>query len=598
MKKLLVILLLTLSASAYAEDTALLHVSQDQIGKPLLFGSRIVTVNRPWGKVFSDGQRNARPVVVHFEFNTDSSMLMLRPHHADPNNPYTPRGGKQTMHPLSFRIVSEVDGQFLVDVLPAFATYPKPASAIPVKMLPGPAERHSILDVKETPRYYEITGRYVYSDGLDVTASCYLLFLRETPLAARPVNPELAGFNCIDIRMRGGGRRLLPHHWVLQPGSRIDFYVDRDFPADWYPYIKEGLEDWNKAFRAIGLGDVLAAHPEPEGLDRNSPLVNMVRYMDVEESNAKGDVLVDPRSGEILQADVLWWKNVTQLLKDWRYVQTGAADPQARRTEYPMEMMGPLIRHAICHEVGHILGLSHNMGASWAYPSDSLRSPSFTREYGTCASVMDYARYNHLATAADVQAGVNLLPPRLGPYDYYAIACMYWPGVKEPEPGPYCYFAPFISAAISPDPSAQAETLGNDLLLSSRRGLENCRALLGLDGLTPERQELLSRQYYRYLSLALSNIGGTVKGVPVTRKLRRQTLAFVMASLQNVPPELLDSGQQQRILDELTGNFLPERLLRTAGEKELRNYYAHLRCLHCKYPGLPLKDAREWILNH
>jgi len=154
------------------------------------------------------------------------------------------------------------------------------------------------------------------------------------------------------------------------------------------------------------------------------------------------------------------------------------------------------------------------------------------------------------------------------------------------EPGPYCYYAPFITAAISPDPSAQPESLGNDLLRSSRAGVDNCRALLALDGLTPERQELLQKSYYRYLSLALSNIGGVTQGKPVSRKVRRKTLSFVMDALARVPAELSDPDQEKAILGELTGNFLPKRLLETAGQKELDDYYRHLRRLQKKHTQL------------
>ena len=405
-----------------------------------------------------------------------------------------------------------------------------------------------------------------------------------------------AGYNGVEFRRPEGGRFQISHRWDLSGGKTIDFYVDKAFPEEWVPYIIEGIEDWNQAFEAIGLGKVVSARPEPEGLDRYSPLVNMVRYMDLDEANAKGDVLVDPRSGEILQGDILWWRNVLDRLCDWRYVQTGAAEPAARLEEYPMEMVGPMIRYSICHEMGHVLGLSHNMGASWAYPADSLLSPTFTRKYGTAASVMDYARFNHLATAKDVEAGVSLLPPRLGPYDYYAIALGY--GATEPEPGPYCYYAPFYTAAISPDPSAQAESLGDDLLRSSAAGICNCRALLKLDGLTEKRTALLRRQYYRYVTLALSNIGGTVNGVPVDEKTRKETLRFIFDALDEVPDALKDTHEEQRILNELTGNFLPERIRETCGDKSLARYERELRRYARKHPGLALPEDNEWTNNN
>ena len=560
-----------------------LRVPKDKVGTPILFGSRLVDVSESGGKVFAPGQRNARPVLSHFCL-ADSALVLM------PEQEGRHRGGGKGMgkgkgqhreEGLRFPLLRETPDSYEVSLQEVFSTYPELISAIPPKMLPGPALEWDILDVAQQEDYLQVTARYQYEGGWHLTANCYWIYLKETPMVPRTVEDSKAGYS----RLEGPRKLLLPSlRWNLSGGRRLVFYIDRAFPEAWVPYIKEGLEDWNKAFEAIGLGAVIQAMPEPEGLDRNGPLTNMVRYMDVEVANAKGDALPDPRSGEILQGDILWWKNVVGLLKDWRYVQTGAADPAARQQEYSIDMLGPLIRHAICHEMGHVLGLSHNMGASWSYPARLLHSPSFTREYGTCASVMDYARYNHLATAADVRRGVNLLPPRLGPYDYYAIALGY--ADEEPVPGPYCYFAPFISAAISPDPSSQSETLSNDLLASSEAGLQNCRALLSLDGLTSHRQELLRKQYYRYVFLSLSNIGGLVQGEPVPRRIRRQTLRFVLKSLAEVPPALADPVQQERILQELEGNFLPKRLEETVGEKELQDYYRQLNCLKKRYPNL------------
>ena len=568
---------------------SLLNVPKDKVGAPLLCGSRIVDVNQPRGKVFAPGQRNPRPMLAAFRLVEEGLVLVPAKAHHD-------RGGRPGPHPAVFPIREETEEAFVIDLEPWFSTYPEPLSAIPPKMLGGQAVEGEILSVRETDRFLQVTGHYQYASGLEVTAACYFLYLRETPMPARFVDPEKAGFTRVEHRKRGGRRPSPVLRWDIREGRTIDFYVDKAFPAEWFPYIREGIEDWNKAFRAVGLGDVLAVHPEPEGLDTSSPLINMVRYMDVEESNAKGDVLFDPRSGEILQGDILWWKNVVELIRGWRYVQTGAADPAARQADCPIGFLGPMIRHAVSHEMGHVLGLSHNMGASWSYPADSLHSPSFTRKYGTAASVMDYARYNHLATSEDVAAGVHLLPPRLGPYDYYAIALGY--GTGEPAPCEYCYFAPVITAAISPDPSSQAESLGDDLLLSSRAGVDNCRALLSLDGLTPERQALLRKYYYRYITLALSTIGGTTEGVPVDEKTRNRTIRFVFEALDGVPALLRDEKEEQRILNELVGFFLPERILRSCGEQSLKRYERELRRYARRHPGLRLKDENEWTFNN
>ena len=574
-------------ASPLSAQTTL-FVPRERVGEPMLFGSRIVDVNRPKGKMFASGQRNPWPELVRFKVSDGGRSLALI------SVDYTAKGGwkmyrhdqKHRFRAVEFPVLDTTGGGFTIDVSDYFSTYPVSISAVPPKLLPGRAVSHTIVDAGSSERYMHVTGHYNYSDGLDVTALCYLVYLSTTPMETRIVDPSYVAYNGAEFRTPGRRRVNLSQRWRLASDDSLVFYVDNAFPPDWFPYIKEGIEDWNKAFEMIGLGSPLVVYPLPKdgSVDMYSPLVNMVRYIDVEESNAKGDVLVDPRSGEILQGDILWWKNVLDLMCGWRYVQTGAADPAARQLEYPIEMLGPMIRHAICHEMGHVLGLGHNMGASWAYPSDSLRSITFTQEYGTTASVMDYARYNHLADAADYACGVNLMPPRLGPYDYYAIAMGYAP--EKAVLGDYCYFAPFISAAISPDPSSQSESLGDNLIRSCMAGCANCRKLLTMDGLTDERLQLLKKNYYRYITLSLSNIGGTVKGVPVKSSLRRRTVAYVFLELNAVPPELFDARQQKHILDELTGNFLPARVKQNGGEAALQDYFRQVKKLKKKYKKL------------
>ena len=94
--------------------------------------------------------------------------------------------------------------------------------------------------------------------------------------------------------------------------------------------------------------------------------------------------------------------------------------------------MGDAIRFVACYEVGHSLGLRHNMMGSWAFPTDSLRSQGFTdRMHSTSSSIMDYARFNYVAQPED---GVSLLSPHIGPYDKFAIEYGYrWYGKETPE---------------------------------------------------------------------------------------------------------------------------------------------------------------------
>ena len=176
------------------------------------------------------------------------------------------------------------------------------------------------------------------------------------------------------------------------------------------------------------------------GKDFNSEdlTVSCFRYIPTEEANAAGRIWTDPRSGEIIQADILWYHNVVRLLQEWRFIQTAAADPSVRNKELSEEVMGELIRYAVAHETGHALGMKHNMRASFAYPVDSLRSPSFTQKYGTTASIMDYARNNYVAQPGDLERGVKMTPPLLGPFDYFSVQWAYTPIFDAETPEEDC----------------------------------------------------------------------------------------------------------------------------------------------------------------
>ena len=150
-----------------------------------------------------------------------------------------------------------------------------------------------------------------------------------------------------------------------------------------------------------------------------------------QKQNAMGPSTIDPRSGEILEGDIIWWHNVLSLLQQWITVQTGAIDPNVRTTILPDEIMGDAVRFVLCHEVGHTLGLRHNMMGSWTIPVDSLRSKTYTDVNGTSSSIMDYARYNYVAQPQD---GVTRLSPIIGAYDMLAIEYGYrWYGNKGAE---------------------------------------------------------------------------------------------------------------------------------------------------------------------
>ena len=260
------------------------------------------------------------------------------------------------------------------------------------------------------------------------------------------------------------------------------------------PFIKKGIEDWQVAFEAAGFKNAIIAKDPPtkEEDPEWSPedvRYSVVRYLASPIPNANGPHVSDPRSGEILESDINWYHNVMTLLRNWFFVQTAAINPDAQGVAFDDEVMGRLIRFVSSHEVGHTLGLPHNMGSSVAYPVDSLRSASFTKKYGTAPSIMDYARFNYIAQPGD--DGVALMPD-IGVYDKYAIQWGYKPILdKTAEEEKTILNEWILEHAGDPlyrfghqqlgdivDPSSQTEDLGDDAVKASTYGIANLKRII------------------------------------------------------------------------------------------------------------------------
>ena len=148
---------------------------------------------------------------------------------------------------------------------------------------------------------------------------------------------------------------------------------------------------------------------------------SFINYLPSEISNAYGPQVHDPRSGEIIQTRIGWYHNVMELLHEWYMVQAAVIDPRARHATFDTELMGQLIRFVSSHEVGHTLGLRHNMGSSSTVPVDSLRNNQLPR---ICTATHPALWIMHVSimwrNRKTVYATKNLLP-RIGEYDKWAI---------------------------------------------------------------------------------------------------------------------------------------------------------------------------------
>ncbi|WP_438989273.1 zinc-dependent metalloprotease [Polaribacter sp.] len=367
---------------------------------------------------------------------------------------------------------------------------------------------------------------------------------------------------------------------LVEPKKQIVYYVDRATPEEWVPYIIQGVNDWQVAFEAAGFKNAIVGKraPTKEEDPEYSPedvRYSVIRYLASPIPNANGPHVSDPRSGEILESDINWYHNVMTLLHNWFFIQTAAINPDARGNEFKTEVMGRLIRFVSSHELGHTLGLPHNMGSSVAYPVDSLRSATFTKKYGTAPSIMDYARFNYIAQPGDEDVA---LMPNIGVYDKYAIAWGYRPilnkTAKEEKPildawilkhaGDPMYRFGHQQAGGVVDPSSQTEDLGDDAMKASMYGIKNLKRILprleewtsekgkNYDELSTMYGQLLS-QFNRYMGHVSANIGGVYEYYKtsdqegavythVDKTKQKEALQFVINELFKTPTWMLDEN--------------------------------------------------------
>ena len=371
---------------------------------------------------------------------------------------------------------------------------------------------------------------------------------------------------------------------LVDPIKPIVYYLDPGTPMKWRKYFKMGIEDWNTSFEKAGFKNaIIAKDPPSKEEDPNfSPediRYSTVRYVASTTRNATGPSVSDPRTGEILESDIIWYHNHLRSYRNRYLLETGAANPKGRTLNTPEEEIGEMMRRVISHEVGHALGLPHNMKASSAYPVDSLRSGSFTQKFGIATTIMDYARYNYVAQPGD--ENIRFVR-QIGPYDDYSIEWGYRYYGKSPEQEKEILKKVVDSKSLDPvymfggngnDPNSQTENIGDDPAKASMYGIKNLKIVANnLMKWTVEPNENYNELnelygeligvYRRYIYHVLSLVGGVYdtphnenqKGVTrfvnVDSKKQTEALSFLEKNLWNTQNWLMKSEMISQIKGE------------------------------------------------
>lgn len=507
-------------------DTVYLELPVDLLGKPFLVSNKLQQVPAELNEASANKGINYANQMVRFEWDKDAKLVKMRQQRVTPEAPegsYLARSVAdnyidpliasmkvEAVSPDSSTVIFKVNDFFngkknvLNDVFNDINIGTSPVSELS-RIVSVKAYEQSVVAKSElTTTVREGLSKV----NVTVVVSTAICLLPEEPMARRREDWRV-GYFSTPATIYNDHQQKVEHtnyvtRWRLEPSDPeaymrgeltepvkpITFYIGGAVPQHLRPYITKGILDWNKAFEHAGFKNAVkvVVPDDTTDVEGDDMRYSVLTYAASEKANAMGPSTIDPRTGEILEADIIWWHNVQSLISEWIVVQTGAVDSRARSLELPIELIGDAVRFVACHEAGHSLGLRHNMIASAAYPTDSLRSATFTsRMGGTSASIMDYARFNYVAQPGDE---VKVMSPNIGPYDFMAIEWGYrWypAGTNEDKvltdllakyQGKEYRYSETQPQRSAVDPRALSEDLGDDPVKSARLGIENLKRVM------------------------------------------------------------------------------------------------------------------------
>jgi hypothetical protein len=609
------------------------EIPKSHFGKEMLLVTRIKDIPAGLGGGYVNAGSKINTQVVVWEEFQNKILLKVKSYNAVANDslPIYKSVKANNLEPIiyAFDIKSQNPDStaVLVDVTKFFSSDIKTISALPsfyrarYKVRRLDPTRSFINSIKSYPKNIEVVQDFTYdaaappsnsnTNTITIRVNQSMILLPEDKMMPRIYDKRVGYFSIGNVdysseALKADAKRYI-RRWRLEPkdvsaynrGELVEpikpivYYLDPATPEKLRKYIKQGVDDWAKVFETAGFKNaIMAKYPPTKEEDPEFSMEDVryssIRYVASTTRNATGPSVSDPRTGEILESDIIWYHNHLRSYRNRYLLETGAANPSARTLDTPAEEIGEMMRMVISHEVGHALGLPHNMAASFAYPVDSLRSGKFTQKMGIAATIMDYARYNYIAQPGD--KNIRFIR-QLGPYDHYAINWGYrklsW--AKTPAQEVETLDKWIENKADNPiyrfggqrfDPSAQTEGIGNDQVKASTYGVKNLKIVAknlpdwtsnqtnNYEDLSELYGELLG-VWSRYVGHVSGNIGGVYEFnkkpsqdgfvyQPVSKEKQKESMSWLQENAFKTQDWLLDNS----ILANIGESGYTNRMLR------------------------------------
>ena len=630
--------------NSYTNNNKLLfEIPNEILGKEILVVTRLAQVPSGYSPYINAGSKTSEQVISFYKKNNRIDIRQLSYNNiADPDDPIIQSVVENNFSPIlaSFEVRNSDKSSFLIDVSDFFLKDSPGFNIINSRVkdqykIGGVDRKRSSIDSSRSfPENIEVLATLTFNTNkpprinrtktFSFQVNHSFILLPSEKMKVRHFDHRVGWFtvNKIDYSssaLKSDSFKLI-RRWrlepkdeeaylrgeLVEPKKKIIYYLDPATPKKWRPYFIKGVEDWNSVFEKAGFKNAIVAKSPPskdEDPDFSPEDIrySTVRYVASETRNATGPSVSDPRTGEILESDIIWYHNHLRSYRNRYLLETGAANPSARTLETPEKEIGEMMRRVISHEIGHALGLPHNMKASSAYPVDSLRSGTFTQKMGIATTIMDYARYNYIAQPGD--KNIRFIR-QLGPYDDYSIewGYRYFPGKSVNEEREI--LSKFVDQkSLNPiymfgsswgDPNSQTENIGDDPVKASYYGIKNLKIVA--ENLTKwtyspnkdyeDLEELygeLLGVYRRYIFHVIGIIGGVNETLintnqsgsftykNVDKQFQIRALNFLDTELWKTPIWLLDKDIVSQI-NNTDGLYKIETLHERSINSLLSNY--------------------------